>query len=104
MEASRPAHHVSLGRWELPIELLVVANLIAPTPTILPVYSDGLGNIVIRTETTPGFNYLLLSTTNLVPPVSWMTNNTTAGTGGIITNPVPVTLTPLNQFFRYRVQ
>ena len=29
MEESRPGHHVSLGRWELPIELLVVANLIA---------------------------------------------------------------------------
>ena len=29
MEESRPGHQVSLGRWELPIELLVVANLLA---------------------------------------------------------------------------
>lgn len=36
MEASRPAHHVSLGRWELPIELLVVANLIALAFETLP--------------------------------------------------------------------
>ena len=36
MEASRPGHHVSLGRWELPIELLVVANLIALAFETLP--------------------------------------------------------------------
>ena len=83
---------------------LVVANPVAPTPTILPVYRDGLSNIVIRTETTVGYNYLLLSTTNLVPPVSWITNATTAGTGGIITNTVPIRQTPPNQFFRYLVQ
>ena len=76
----------------------------APQPTILPVYGDGLGNIVIRTDTTAGYNYLLLSTTNLTPPVVWVTNSTTAGTGGTITNPVPVSFTPPNQFFRYLVQ
>ncbi len=83
---------------------LVVANPVAPTPTILPVYSDGLGNIVIRTDTTAGYNYLLLSTTNLTPPVIWITNSTTAGTGGTITNTVPVSSTPPNRFFRYLVQ
>lgn len=36
MQESRPAHHVSLGRWELPIELLVVANLIALAFETLP--------------------------------------------------------------------
>ena len=36
MEESRPAHHASLGRWELPIELLVVANLIALAFETLP--------------------------------------------------------------------
>jgi hypothetical protein len=76
----------------------------APAPTILPVYGDGGGNIVIRTVTTAGHNYLLLSTTNLVPPVVWTTNSTTAGTGGTITNTVPVSYTPPNKFFRYLVQ
>ena len=36
MEQSRPAHQVSFGRWELPIELLVVANLIALAFETLP--------------------------------------------------------------------
>ena len=83
---------------------LVVVNPVAPTPTILPAYKDGSGNIVIRTDTTVGFNYLLLSTTNLAAPGSWITNSTTAGTGGTITNTVPVTPTPPNRFFRYLVQ
>jgi hypothetical protein len=83
---------------------LVVVNPVPPTPTILPVYKDGSGNIVIRTDTTVGFNYLLLSTTNLAVPGSWITNSTTAGTGGTITNPVPVSFTPPNRFFRYLVQ
>jgi autotransporter-associated beta strand protein len=84
--------------------LNVTSNSVAPTPTILPVYGDGLGNIVIRTATTVGYNYLLLSTTNLTPPVIWVTNSTTAGTGGTIANTVPVSFTPPNQFFRYQVQ
>jgi len=84
--------------------LNVTSNAVAPTPTILPVYDDGLGNLVIRTATTAGYNYLLLSTTNLTPPVVWVTNSTTAGTGGTITNTVPVSFTPPNRFFRYLVQ
>ena len=36
MEESRPGHHVSLGRWELPIELLVIANLLALAFETLP--------------------------------------------------------------------
>jgi len=36
VEESRPGHHVSLGRWELPIELLVVANLLALSFETLP--------------------------------------------------------------------
>ena len=82
---------------------LVVVNPVPPTPTILPVYRDGLGNIVIRTETTVGFDYLLLSTTSLTPPVIWITNSTTAGTGGTITNAVPILQAPPKQFFRYIV-
>jgi len=76
----------------------------AMPPTILPIYRDGSGNIVIRTDTTLGYKYLLLYTTNLTPPVVWMTNSTTAGTGGTITNTVPLASTPPNRFFRYLVQ
>lgn len=36
MQSSRPTYHASLGRWELPIELLVVANLTALAFETLP--------------------------------------------------------------------
>jgi voltage-gated potassium channel len=36
VEERKPGHHVSLGRWELPIELLVVANLLALAFETLP--------------------------------------------------------------------
>jgi len=84
---------------------LVVATPVAPAPTILPVYADGTGtNLVLRVETVAGHNYLLQSATNLTPPISWITNSTTAGTGGTVTNTVPIMQTPPNHFFRYLVQ
>jgi autotransporter-associated beta strand protein len=86
------------------LNVLTNTNTPPAEPTILPVYEDGLGNIVIRTLTEAGRNYLLQSTTNLAPPVSWVTNSATLGTGGTITNTVPVSSTPPNQFFRYQVQ
>jgi voltage-gated potassium channel len=36
LEPNKAGHHVSLGRWELPIELLVIANLIALAFETLP--------------------------------------------------------------------
>ncbi|HTN50732.1 MAG TPA: ion transporter [Burkholderiaceae bacterium] len=36
MEPARSEHHVSLGKWEFPIELLVIANLIALAFETLP--------------------------------------------------------------------
>ena len=51
MDASRPGHQVSLGRWELPIELLVVANLIAlaveTVPTLSPFWHQTLWNFEV---------------------------------------------------------
>ena len=51
MEASKPEHHVSLGRWELPIELLVVANLIAlafeTLPDLSPFWHQTLWNFEV---------------------------------------------------------
>ena len=40
MKADNAGHHASLGRWELPIELLVVANLIALAFETLPSLSE----------------------------------------------------------------
>jgi fibronectin-binding autotransporter adhesin len=84
---------------------LSVGPATPPTaPVILAPYRDGLGNVVIQTVTQIGYNYLLLSTTNLNPPVAWITNSTTIGTGGTITNLVPISNIHPNQFFRYLVQ
>jgi len=51
VEASKPGHHVSLGRWELPIELLVVANLIAlafeTLPDLTPFWRQTLWNFEV---------------------------------------------------------
>jgi len=51
VETSKPAHHVSLGRWELPIELLVVANLIAlafeTLPNLTPFWHQVLWNFEV---------------------------------------------------------
>jgi autotransporter-associated beta strand protein len=92
---------LSISNSEL---FLVVLSSVAPTPTILPPYVNGSGNLVLRCDTVIGHNYLLLSATNLNPPVVWSTNSTTGGTGGTITNSVPVGPVPTMQFFRYLVQ
>jgi hypothetical protein len=73
-------------------------------PTIQSPYLNG-GQLVLRINTDLGSQYVLQSTTNLgSAPIIWMPVSTNAGTGGPITNTVPVTSTPPNQFFRYQVQ
>jgi len=86
------------------LNVLTNTNTPPAQPTILPVYNDGLGNIVIRTVTELNHNYLLQSTTNLNYPIVWVTISSTAGTGGTITSTVPVSTTPPNKFFRYQAQ
>jgi hypothetical protein len=76
--------------------------LAAPTPSILPVFRQG-GNLVIRTVTAAGWDYVLESALNLQPPVTWIPIQTNSGTGSVITNTVPVNPTG-NQFFRYHLQ
>jgi len=85
---------------------LTLTALLPPTsPVILPPLLDGAGaNMVLRVATQSGYNYLLLSTTNLDPPVVWATNSITAGTGGTITNLVPITKSQQCLFLKYLVQ
>jgi hypothetical protein len=74
------------------------------SPTILPVYRDNTGaNLVFRVATQAGYNYYLLSTTNLTPTIHWVTNTITAGTGGIITNTAAIQPAQPQIFFRYQV-
>ncbi len=76
----------------------------APPPTINPVTLDPTGqNLQVSVSTSLGHTYYLLSATNLNPPVVWSTNNTTAGTGGTITNLVPINLSK-DLFLQYQVQ
>ena len=77
----------------------------ATQPTILPVYWDSTGtNLLIRTATVAGHNYVLQSTPGLESPVVWTPVVTNTGTGGIITNSIPVSVTTPKCFFRYSVQ
>jgi hypothetical protein len=74
------------------------------SPTILPPYSDGSGNVVFSVTTQIGYNYYLESATNLTPPALWSTNSTFAGNGGTITNTMPINQAQPETFFRYLVQ
>jgi autotransporter-associated beta strand protein len=85
--------------------LKVASNYVAPpAPTILPVYVDGSGNLVLRTATVAGHNYILLSTPSLEGTPVWTQVSTNAGTGGTITLTVPVSLTQPREFFRLDAQ
>ncbi|MFM2081565.1 MAG: hypothetical protein RL380_256, partial [Verrucomicrobiota bacterium] len=85
-------------------ELYLVVSSSATPPTILPTYVDGSNQFVLRVATDLGFNYVLQSTTNLTIPINWTSLSTNAGTGGILTNAVPVNAVPPQRFYRYQVQ
>jgi hypothetical protein len=75
---------------------------VATAPAIHPVFVSG-PNLVLRTSTETGHSYVLESTPTLQPP-AWTAISTNAGTGGIITNLVPIQSVNGREFFRYRVQ
>ena len=74
----------------------------ATAPVIHPVHVSG-GNLVLRTDTESGHQYVLESTLNLQTP-AWTAIATNSGTGGIITNLVPVKPVNTSEFFRYRIE
>ncbi len=97
--------NMSVGRMRIDeFRLTAITAAVAPQPTIQPVYGDGGGNLVLRTATTVGWNYVLESASNLTPPITWTPVTTNAGTGGTITNLIPVSLSNSRAFFRYHVQ
>ena len=89
---------------EFLVDGLAAAAAVAPQPTIQTVFRDLSGNLVVRTTTTGGFNYILESTPALQSPIVWTPVSTNAGNGGVITNLVPVNPATQKQFFRYHVQ
>jgi hypothetical protein len=85
--------------------LTISSVALPPAPTILAPSLDSTGaNVVIRVATVTGRNYNLLSATNLAPPVVWSTVSATAGTGGTITNLVPIIKNEPGLFLKYQVQ
>jgi autotransporter-associated beta strand protein len=75
-----------------------------PPPVIQSPIFDGTGtNLLLSVDTVIGHQYVLLSATNLNPPVVWMQVTTNSGTGGTLTNVVPVQKNSHNAFYRYQV-
>jgi hypothetical protein len=74
-------------------------------PRIVTPRLDATGtNLVVSVQTQTGYNYYLLSTTNLAPPVVWTTNSIAAGTNGMITNLVPMSKSEQTLFLKYLVK
>jgi hypothetical protein len=74
-------------------------------PVILPVAVDGTGtNLLLRVATDTGFEYVLESTTNLAPVAIWTPIQTNVGTGGLITNLIPVSKNTPKRFYRYEAR
>lgn len=76
-----------------------------PTPPVLnpPVYSSG--NLILTgSGGTPNSDYTWLSSTNLAPPVSWITNSTGRLDGtGAFSNAIPINASEPAKFFRLRL-
>ena len=84
--------------------ITLTAPLTPTSPTIEPPYVDGLNQLVLRVLTQSGFDYVLLNTMDLNPPILWSPVVTNSGTGGTITNTIPVSPVPAQRFFRYQIQ
>jgi hypothetical protein len=84
---------------------LAVGGAPPTRPTIQPVTVDATGaNLTVKVATQSGFLYYLLSTSSLTPPVLWTTNSITAGTGGTVTELVPINKSQHGLFLKYLVQ
>jgi hypothetical protein len=75
-------------------------QIVNPVPIIF------LGtNVVLQVSNSiVGTNYVLVSTTNLMAPITWTPIITNAGTGGPLTFTVPFNLSAPSMFFEYQFQ
>jgi unsaturated rhamnogalacturonyl hydrolase len=64
----------------------------------------GISEMSLRVNTRSGLTYVLESAPDLGVSGVWTPVSTNLGTGGIITNTVPLTPAAPNCFFRYRIQ
>jgi len=76
----------------------------APQPVIQPLAYDNTGtNLILAVSSVAGHQYLLLHATNLNAPIVWTPVATNSGTGGNLTNLVPVQKSLPQVFYRYQV-
>ena len=82
----------------------VATGGVVPHPVINPVAFDSTGtNLIISVSSVSGHQYRLWSATNLSAPVFWTPVATNSGTGGTLTNLVPVLKSVHSMFYRYQV-
>jgi hypothetical protein len=92
--------YASLGHYTLAITP-------PTTPQISPQLASSLisgSRLLMQFSTETGVNYVLQSTTNLVPPVVWTTEQTTQGNGSVMSFQAPVGTDEPQKFFRVMVQ
>ena len=79
---------------------LRVGNVAPPQATIAPVTVSGT-NLVVSVATVSGANYVLQSTTNLTPIITWQNESTNAGTGANLILNVPIQPAQPKKFLRF---
>ena len=94
-----------IGATNRSTTLTLSVNVPATPPTILPPSLETTGtNLAVKVATQSGHSYYLLTAASLTPPVVWTTNSLTAGSGGVITNLLPITKSDRALFLKYLVQ
>jgi hypothetical protein len=83
----------------------VSGGTLPPAPRISGLMLVGGSNLALQVETVVGATYILESTPALTPPPPvWTPLATNPGTGGLITNTVPVDPGASQRFFRYETR
>jgi len=86
-----------------PVDYLEAVRATAIAPPVISALKSGT-NLWFQTGSKLGTAYILQTATNLTAPVNWTSMLTNPGTGGSITNAVPVNAAPGQKYFRYLLQ
>ena len=102
--AADPAFAQTIASAQATRNSLVTYAGPGPQTSVKPAYSTNTGSLALSATTVAGWNYVLETTPSLQAPITWTAVSTNAGTGGVITNSVPVNPAALAAFFRYLIQ
>jgi hypothetical protein len=97
MDAVGPSSAVGDFNW------LEFTSVAAPPQPQLSVAAVGT-NLSLQVSTVVGTSYVLQSTPSLSPTIVWTPVSTNLGTGGVLTQTVPVVPGTPKLFFRYQLQ